>query len=289
MDNKIYAIKKVNISALKDKEKTNALNEITLLSGIKHPNVVEYKDSFLCEDNTMLCLVMDHAAEGDAFMKIKKHKANGTRFPEAEIWNIVIQVLRGLKTLHENHILHRDIKSANVFLYEGNVVKIGDLNVSKIVKGGLYFTQTGTPYYASPEVWRDQPYDGKSDIWSVGCVLYELMMHDPPFKAANMAKLYKTVIRGKFPPINPEYGYSQDLCDLAKMMLKVDVKLRPTAKQILDYPIVKEMEQLYLQNSNETDDFCTKRKYINFNKNTVCVKSLISQHNRSTKHLKGDQ
>lgn len=84
----------------------------------------------------------------------------------------------GLKALHDLKILHRDLKvvyisiqSANVFLTKSGTAKLGDLNVSKVSKG-LCSTQTGTPYYASPEVWKDQPYDKKSDIWSLGCVLY---------------------------------------------------------------------------------------------------------------------
>ena len=72
------------------------------------------------------------------------------------------------------------------------------------------------------------------------------MAHEPPFKAANMQELYKKVIRGKFRPIQSEYKYSEDLIDLVKLMLKVDIKLRPTAKQILKYPVVKEMEEIYL-------------------------------------------
>ena len=80
----------------------------------------------------------------------------------------------GLKALHTHNIHHRDLKSANVFLTKNGEVKLGDLNVSKIAKNGLLYTQTGTPYYASPEVWRDEPYDMKSDIWSVGCMVYEL-------------------------------------------------------------------------------------------------------------------
>jgi NIMA (never in mitosis gene a)-related kinase len=93
----------------------------------------------------------------------------------------------GLKSLHDKNILHRDLKCANIFLNKDGSVKLGDLNVSKVAKyGGLLFTQTGTPYYASPEVWRDQPYDYKSDIWSLGCVLYEMVTLEPPFKSQNM-------------------------------------------------------------------------------------------------------
>ena len=76
--------------------------------------------------------------------------------------------------------------------------KLGDLNVSKIVKKGLSYTQTGTPYYASPEVWLDKPYNEKSDIWSAGCVLYEIIMLRPPFQAAGMDQLYQKITRGAF-------------------------------------------------------------------------------------------
>ena len=101
---------------------------------------------------------------------------------------------RGLLALHEKQILHRDLKSANVFLELDGIIKLGDLNVSKQTqKDGMLFTQTGTPYYASPEVWKDQPYDNKSDIWSLGCVLYEMITLSPPFQAANMDLLYKAV------------------------------------------------------------------------------------------------
>lgn len=85
--------------------------------------------------------------------------------------------------MHELEIMHRDIKSANVFLTQDMTAKLGDMNVSKIAQMGLNYTQTGTPYYASPEVWSEQPYDIKSDIWSLGCVLYEMITLKPPFRA----------------------------------------------------------------------------------------------------------
>ena len=101
-------------------------------------------------------------------------------FEEKFIWKTLIQVVLGLKSLHDLNILHRDLKvfyflisqSANVFLSKNEIAKLGDMNVSKIAKNGLLYTQTGTPYYASPEVWKDKPYDSKSDIWSLGCVIY---------------------------------------------------------------------------------------------------------------------
>ena len=83
-------------------------------------------------------------------------------------------------------------------MFKDLTAKLGDLNVSKVAKKGLGYTQTGTPYYASPEVWRDQPYDIKSDVWSLGCVLYETITLKPPFRAQDMANLYKKVLKGIF-------------------------------------------------------------------------------------------
>jgi NIMA (never in mitosis gene a)-related kinase len=86
-----------------------------------------------------------------------------------------VPIVKALRLLHSKNILHRDLKSANIFLQKNAPAKLGDLNVSKVAKKGLLYTQTGTPYYASPEVWKDLPYDSKSDIWSLGCVLYEMI------------------------------------------------------------------------------------------------------------------
>lgn len=90
-------------------------------------------------------------------------------------------------------ILHRDLKCANVFINKDGIYKLGDLNVSKIAKKGLVYTQTGTPYYAAPEVWKDKPYDLKCDIWSLGCVIYEMASLNPPFKAMDMEGLYRKI------------------------------------------------------------------------------------------------
>ena len=93
--------------------------------------------------------------------------------------------------------MHRDLKCANIFLTKNGTLKLGDLNVSKIVKMGMCSTQTGTPYYASPEVWGDKPYDYKSELWSVGCIFYELCTLRPPFRGQNLEQLFRNVTKGK--------------------------------------------------------------------------------------------
>ena len=98
---------------------------------------------------------MEYADNGDVFQKICNYQKRETYIKEKKIWYVFIQIVRGLKALHDLKILHRDMKSANIFLYKDTTAKLGDLNVSKVAKKGLLYTQTGTPYYASPEVWKD--------------------------------------------------------------------------------------------------------------------------------------
>jgi len=144
---------------------------------------------------------------------------------------------KALCVLHEMQIFHRDLKSANVFLNRDGTSKLGDLNVSKVAKKGLLYTQTGTPYYASPEVWKDQPYDSKSDIWSLGCVVYEMTCLKPPFRAQDMNGLYKKILKGQYTEIPKKY--SKELSDVILRMLCVESKFRPTCAQILEMPQVK--------------------------------------------------
>lgn len=165
---------------------------------------------------------------------------------ENDIWRIFIQIVRGMKSLHDLNIMHRDLKSANVFLTDDLIVKLGDMNVSRMAdKQGLNYTQTGTPYYASPEVWMDKPYDFKSDIWSLGWVLYETITLRPPFKANDMQGLFDKVVKGNYPRIPKKF--SADLGMVIKGLLQVKAKNRPTWDQILTHPIIlKRIKKLEL-------------------------------------------
>lgn len=197
-DGKTYAMKRVKISQLGTKERENALNEVRILASLSHPNIIGYKEAFFDEDSKTLNIVMEFADDGDLESKIQKNIKTRGSFQEKDLWSYLVQIVNGLKYLHDSKIMHRDLKCANIFMMKNGVIKLGDLNVSKIVKMGLAHTQTGTPYYASPEVWADKPYDYKSDIWSVGCVMYELCVLKPPFRGQSLEQLYRNVTRGKF-------------------------------------------------------------------------------------------
>ena len=251
VDNNIYALKKVKLLNLSDKEKSNALNEVRILASIKSNFVISYKEAFFDEKDSTLGIVMEYADKGDLYQKIIEHKKTAKFFEESDIWRIFIQLVKGLKALHDLKILHRDLKSANVFLCSDGTVKLGDLNVSKVARRGLGYTQTGTPYYASPEVWKDQPYDNKSDIWSLGCVLYEMITLKPPFRAENMEGLFHKVIKGKINKIPDRF--SDDLFSIVKLLLQVNSDNRPSCDRILKNIIVKKRIE-YFNSFNKTDE-----------------------------------
>ena len=251
-DLKMYALKKVKLKNLSEKEKQNALNEIRILASIKSDHIITYKEAFIEEKEKILCLVTEFANKGDLFQKITYFKQMQKSFEEKDIWNIFIQILQGLKCLHDHNILHRDLKSANIFLFNNNLAKIGDLNVSKVTKNGIGHTQTGTPYYASPEVWNDESYTNKSDIWSLGCVLYEMICLTPPFKAESMDGLYHKIIKGKYNKI-PE-KYSKELNEILKLLFNVNPKERPSCDELLKNSIIKNKIEFFEENKKFGDD-----------------------------------
>lgn len=232
----LYALKKVQMNSLNEKEKRNALNEVQLLSRVSHPNVISYKEGFFDKESGSLCLLMEFASGGDLYKKVQAHKRARTFFSEEFLWDLLASLCSALCSLHELNIMHRDLKSANVFLTAEGRIKLGDLNVAKVAEEGMVHTQTGTPYYASPEVWRDAPYGTKSDIWSLGCVLHEAAALKPPFTAEDMQGLFRQVVKGQFARI--PVRYSDELHSVIAQMIQVDPRSRPSCSQVLQLPVV---------------------------------------------------
>jgi NIMA (never in mitosis gene a)-related kinase len=282
-DELIYALKRVKVGKMNERDKQNSLNEVRVLASMCHPNVIDYKEAFYDEESESLNIVMEYADEGDLAAKIKSNKSSKTLLSENEIWSIFIQIVSGLKSLHEKKIMHRDMKCANIFIKKGEV-KLGDLNVSKVVKSKFLQTQTGTPYYASPEVWSEKPYDYKSDMWSLGCVLYEMCSLKPPFRANSLETLYKTIMKGIYEQV-PIF-YSKDLQSIINSLLSIDPKKRPSCDQLLSNITIKkkiESEKLNMiscqgtllktmkwpANFTEINDKLSKLKRYEINKESI--------------------
>jgi serine/threonine protein kinase len=243
LDNKIYALKKVQILNLSEKQKMSSLNEIRVLASINSKYVVNYKEAFLDEKDSSLCLVMEYADRGDLENRIKEQKKKGKYFNEKDIWRVFIQLVKGLKALHDLEILHRDIKSSNIFLFSDGTAKLGDLNVCKILsKNILGHTQAGTPSYAAPEVWLEKPYGLKSDIWSLGCVLYETISLHCPFRGENVVELYNKILVGEFSRIPNKF--SDELNWIVLHMINLNVDKRLSCDELLKCEYIRKRMEL---------------------------------------------
>ena len=236
-DKQIYALKQVNLINCPPNEIEAALNEIRLLASLNHPNIIGYIDSFYDNPSNTLNIVMEFADGGDLAKKIDYNKKSRCLFDESIIWEYLIQLLNGIEYLHSQQIMHRDLKCANIFVMKNGILKIGDMNVSKLSKQNYARTKTGTPYYLAPEVWDDRPYDYKCDLWSLGCIIYELCTTLPPFRGTNFKELYNNIKSGKFNPISREY--SQDLKNIINMMLITNPNKRYSAKDLLSTTIIQ--------------------------------------------------
>jgi len=235
-DKKIYAMKSINIGKLDTSQREASLNEIRILASLNHPNIIGYKEAFYDENSRTLNIIMEFADDGDINRKIQENLKRRLQFEESQVWEWIIQLLKGLKYLHDNKIMHRDLKCANIFLMKNGLVKIGDLNVSKITKSNMARTQTGTPYYIAPEIWKDKPYDYKCDIWSLGCIIYEICTSRPPFRGTSLAELGNNILRGYYLPFS---GFSNDIKNLITKMLIVDANKRASINELLNSEIIK--------------------------------------------------
>ncbi|XP_022786792.1 serine/threonine-protein kinase Nek5-like [Stylophora pistillata] len=119
------------------------------------------------------------------------------QLPEDQVLDYFVQICLGLKHVHDRKILHRDLKSQNIFLTKNGIVKLGDFGIARVLHSTMELARTciGTPYYLSPEICENKPYNNKSDIWSLGCVLYELLTLKHAFEAGNMKNLVLKIIR----------------------------------------------------------------------------------------------
>ncbi|KFG58701.1 NEK kinase [Toxoplasma gondii RUB] len=235
---KLYVMKLIDISQMDGKTRDDTFNEAKVLSTLKpHPFIVRYHQSYIYEDH--LCIIMDFAAGGDIAARIKEQKKTGHRFDESLITRWIAQACLGLNYLHSMHILHRDLKPQNLFLTANDDLQIGDFGIAKILESPAACAQTtiGTPYYLSPEICRGQSYSLPSDIWSLGCILYELASFTVPFHSNDLKGLVDAISELPVPAVPSVY--SDDLRQLCNDMLNRDPSKRPTAAQILRMSPIK--------------------------------------------------
>ncbi|XP_014354511.1 serine/threonine-protein kinase Nek4 isoform X1 [Latimeria chalumnae] len=243
-DGKQYVIKKLNLRNASSRERKAAEQEAQLLSQLKHPNIVTYRESWEGEDG-QLYIVMGFCEGGDLYHKLKEQK--GKLLPENQVVEWFVQIAMALQYLHEKHILHRDLKTQNIFLTRTSIIKVGDLGIARVLENQYDMASTliGTPYYMSPELFSNKPYNYKSDVWALGCCVYEMATLKHAFNAKDMNSLVYRIIEGKLPAMPKDY--SPHLGELIRSMLSKTPEERPDVKTILRQPYIKRQISLFLE------------------------------------------
>ncbi|KAH3672418.1 hypothetical protein WICMUC_004254 [Wickerhamomyces mucosus] len=254
-DSKLLVRKEIQYGHMNPKERSQLVSEFRILSELNHPNIVQYIHHSHIPEHHLLYLYMEYCDGGDLSNIIKSYKKSNEYLPENIIWDIFTQILMALYKCHYGEniplikniyqdfdypntndqtrvIIHRDIKPDNIFLANGNF-KLGDFGLAKSLNNEVEFASTcvGTPYYMSPEVLLDRPYSPLCDIWSLGCVIYELCALHPPFQAKTHLQLQKKIQTGIFPPI-PDH-YSSALKSVITRCIQVDLNLRSSSFELL--------------------------------------------------------
>ena len=239
IDGKILVWKELNYGVMSEKDRNRIVSEVNILRELHHPNIVKYYDRIIDKKNTKLFIVMEYRPGGDLSQLIKRNRKTKQYFSEDIIWKIFSQVVSALYACHmhkEGKILHRDIKPSNIFIDQENNIKLGDFGLSRVLNKDISFavSRVGTPYYMSPEQIDEIKYNEKSDIWSLGCFLYELTTLHPPFEAHTHLNLALKIKSGKVEKI-PNI-YSDNLGKLIGMLMNIDQNIRPNIKEIIAIP-----------------------------------------------------
>ncbi|NXR06216.1 NEK2 kinase, partial [Semnornis frantzii] len=262
-DGKILVWKELDYGSMTEAEKQMLVSEVNLLRELRHPNIVRYHDRIIDRSNTTLYIVMEYCDGGDLASLIAKctkerHVRSVHYLEESFVLRVLTQLTLALKECHRRSdggvTVHRDLKPANVFLDSKQNVKLGDFGLARILHHDTSFAKTfvGTPYYMSPEQMNRMSYNEKSDIWSLGCLLYELCALLPPFRAYNQKELAEKIKEGKFRRI--PYCYSEQLNELLKEMLNVKDYCRPSVEDILQHPLIADLvTEEQRQNSDKRD------------------------------------
>uniref|UniRef100_A0A8C6ZBV3 non-specific serine/threonine protein kinase n=1 Tax=Nothoprocta perdicaria TaxID=30464 RepID=A0A8C6ZBV3_NOTPE len=213
-DDSLVVWKEVDLTRLSEKERRDALNEIVILALLQHENIIAYYNHFM--DNTTLLIELEQPCC-------------------ASVCHVT-----SVSCIHRAGILHRDIKTLNIFLTKANLIKLGDYGLAKKLNSEYSMAETlvGTPYYMSPELCQGVKYNFKSDIWAVGCVIFELLTLKRTFDATNPLNLCVKIVQGNRAMEVDSTIYSRELIQMVNSCLDQDPEKRPTADELLEQPLL---------------------------------------------------
>ncbi|KAJ3437613.1 camk family protein kinase [Anaeramoeba flamelloides] len=278
-------LKFIYITSKEFKEITK--NEAKLMCSLNHPNIIKYHDSIVIPKKDLFIIVMEFANGGDLREKIERQKDLGQYFSEDEILETFIQICLALQHIHSKKIIHRDLKLANIFLTKSGQIKVGDFGISKLLQSTLEKAKTvcGTPYYLSPEIISCKPYSYKTDVWSIGIILYELCTLKRAFTGTNITQLALKISRSKVERI-PSF-YSKHLQRLVYELLERDESKRPTINQILQNPFIRnKMRKMRYEYKRKIKNYYSKKKTKKQNLNRLDKPLLDLERKKKSKARK---
>ncbi|XP_053663581.1 serine/threonine-protein kinase Nek8 [Anopheles marshallii] len=230
-DGQQVVMKQIALSNLAKPEREMAMNEVEVFSKLHHPNIIAYLGSSVRGD--LLLIEMEYA-DGGTVAQMLAERNQSEPLPERFVLNMFEQLTSAISYIHSQNILHRDLKTANVFLHGKGTVKVGDFGISKIMNTNVHAqTVLGTPYYFSPEMCEGKEYNEKSDVWALGCILGEMCCLKKAFTATNLSELVGKIMKAEYVPLPS--NYSESLGHVLGLMFKIDPIARPSASELLQY------------------------------------------------------
>eukprot|EP01134_Creolimax_fragrantissima_P008183 CFRG8183T1 len=242
------ALKKIRLNEVNDvSARGDVIKEISLLRDLKHENIIKYYGTFMIDK--ALWIVLEFAEAGDLRRMINHFKKKKTNVPEGLLWKYFIQICNGIEYMHSKRVIHRDVKPANVFITKHGNVKLGDLGLGRFMQDNFLASSMGidifgTPYYMAPERIDGLEYDLSSDIWSLGCLLYEMAALKSPFygEKLSLMSLCEKIKMCDYPPLSNVY--SKQLRAAADMCMQGKSTLRPTATEVRE--VAGKMHQIFI-------------------------------------------